>query len=113
MDLMRKHPDLVPTVIQADADFFARLSPATAEAARAVLEPRKFAIPRTWTVGHLVHKLRSKIKLPDKYAMFLFVRQDDSVLPCVSSTLQDTHDSFSDPDTGVLHITLTIERTFG
>lgn len=108
---LQRHPDTVPVVVEADEPTLLRLSPE----ASAVLESRRFAPPKTWTVAQFFAALRSRMRLPSQYAMFLFVSREpeDNVLPCNSSTMEEVYAEHADPSTGILWVTLVVERTFG
>lgn len=108
---LARHPDTVPVVVEADAPSMLRLS----EEAKSALECKRFAPPRAWTVGQFFARLRSRMCLPPQYAMFLFVSRtpEDNVLPCNAATMEQTYIDHGDPETGILWVTLVVERTFG
>lgn len=112
---LHKHPDTVPAIIRPDKDFYARLTPAVAQRVRKHLEVTKYAPPRDWTVARLMTRLRTRIDLPPKYALFMFLSDagDGHVLPCNTATLGELYEAHRSLTNGILYITLTIESTFG
>jgi len=101
---LARFPHTIPVIIQPDTD-----SPTAAIKAMAV---QKYAPPKTWTLAQFVQRVREKIKLQKKFAMFLFVGTDHR-LPCVSSTLDEIYEQHKDPETKILWFTMALESTFG
>lgn len=112
---LSRYPDTVPVVVEPDSQFFTRLSAAAAEKAREALSCPRFAPPKNWTVAQFYGRLRSRMSLPPQYAMFLFVsrEREDNMLPCSSSTMGELYAEHAEPETGILWVTLALEKTFG
>lgn len=108
---LRKHPETIPMVVIPDDNFYHRLDKQTAQAARDHFQTQRFAPPRDWTVAQLMSKFRERIKVPPKYAMFMFV--GDHTLPCNSATLGELFEEHKDPTTAILWMTMSVESTFG
>lgn len=112
---LEKHPETVPVIVKPDTNFYRRLGTGVAERVRSHLEVTKYAPRRDWTVAQLMARLRQRIDLPPKYALFMFLpcTAGDHVLPCNTALLGDLYEEHKSQTNGILYITLTIESTFG
>lgn len=102
-------------IIEADDVFYKHLSTRTAAVVRAHLGTTKYAPPREWRVAELMTRLRQRIELPPKYALFILINSPTKhhILPCVASSLGDLYDEHKDPEDSMLWTVLTVESTFG
>jgi microtubule-associated protein 1 light chain len=69
----------------------------------------KFIVPEDMTVAQLLYMLRSRIKLKDKEAIFLFF---DGNLLNTNSILKEVYHNYKKED-GILYIYMSTENTFG
>lgn len=112
---LERHPNTVPMIIETDDMFYKHLNTKTAATVKAHLETTKYAPPRDWRVAELMTRLRQRIELPSKYALFILLNSPTKqhILPCVANTLGDLYDEHKHPEDGMLWAVLTVESTFG
>lgn len=101
-------------VIETDDTFYQRLSKKAADVVRVHLETKKYAPQRDWSVAQLMTRLRQRIELPAKYALFILIDSPtrQHILPCASATLGSLYDEHKH-ESGMLWAVLTVESTFG
>jgi len=72
-----------------------------------ILKRRKWALPRTKTMGHIVEFLKKYIKLDPQEHSQLFLYVNQSFAPALDTTIGSVNDCFSSEGTLVLHYALT------
>ena len=73
------------------------------------LSKNKFLVPRSITFGQFMYIIRSRMKLKQEQALFIFV---NNILPTNSQTVQEIYQQHKDED-GFLYCLITAENTFG
>ena len=73
------------------------------------IDKNKFLVPGDVTVGSFIHIIRSRMKLSEKAALFLFCKNNIPPTCELMSIIYDTH---KDED-GFLYMCYTTENTFG
>ncbi|KAJ1425612.1 Ubiquitin-like domain superfamily [Sesbania bispinosa] len=68
-----------------------------------------YLVPRDLSVGHFIHILSSRLRLPPGKALFVFVK---NTLPQTASMMDSVYKSFKDED-GFLYMYYSTEKTFG
>jgi len=70
-----------------------------------ILKKKKWALPRSKTMGHIVEFLKKYMQLDQQQQLFLYVNQAFS--PALDTTIGSVNDCFSSEGTLVLHYALT------
>jgi GABA(A) receptor-associated protein len=94
--LMVQYPERVPVIIES------KIPDDTTGV-------QKFMILRNQTISQMIIKLRSRIKMSSRQAIFLFV---NNCLPPNSYTVGQVWDQHKKED-GILYIQYSLENTFG
>ena len=95
--LVRRHPDRIPVLIQAGN----KHTP--------TVERCKYLVPKTTTVGEFVAVIRRMTRVNPTQALFIFI---GGVLPPNTSTMESAYQTHRDED-GFLYLTYSLENTFG
>lgn len=75
------------------------------------LDTNLFGFNKNSSFSSIFAVIRSKLKIPMSYALFLFL-QKNNTLPNLSKTIDEIYDEYKDED-GFLYIVYTSENTFG
>lgn len=94
-----RHPDRVPCIVERGAR----------EQSLALIDRRKYLIPRDLTMGQFAYVIRRRIKLSAEHALFLMV--GDRLMPS-SALVASVYDECQHSD-GFLYVTYSSENTFG
>ncbi len=97
---MKKHPDRIPIYVRRDPNSHADLPD---------IRRHKFLVPSHFTMGHVLHIIRTWISVPPHQALFMFV---GNTHPSIHSPLIDVYQACKSPDQ-LLYVTYTTENTFG
>ncbi|RYR39615.1 hypothetical protein Ahy_A09g045177 isoform A [Arachis hypogaea] len=96
-DIIAKYPDRVPVIVERYA-----------KCDLPQLEKKKYLVPRDLSVGHFIHILSSRLRLPPGKALFVFVK---NTLPQTATLVDSVYQSFRDED-GFLYMYYSTEKTF-
>ncbi|KAI5450316.1 ubiquitin-like protein atg8 [Naganishia albida] len=96
--IKQKYSDRIPVICEKvkDSDI-------------AVLDKKKYLVPKDLTVGQFVYVIRKRIKLAPEKAIFIFV---DDVLPPTAALMSAIYEEHHDED-GFLYLAYSGENTFG
>jgi ubiquitin-like protein ATG12 len=72
-----------------------------------ILKKKKWALPRSKTMGHIAEFLRKYMQLDTEQSKQLFLYVNQSFAPAFDTTIGAVDDCFSSEGTLVLHYTLT------
>ncbi|CAF0867303.1 unnamed protein product [Rotaria sp. Silwood1] len=72
-----------------------------------ILKKKKWALPRTKTIGHIVEFLKKYMQLDAQQQQQLFLYVNQAFAPALDTTIGSVNDSFSSEGTLVLHYSLT------
>ena len=98
--VMKKHPDRIPIYVRRDPNSQADLPD---------IRRHKFLVPSHFTMGHVLHIIRTWISVPPHQALFMFV---GNTHPSIHSPLIEVYQACKSPDQ-LLYVTYTTENTFG
>lgn len=97
-NVLNKFPDRLPVIIESGRDDETRLLP-----------KRKYLVPRTLTMDHLIYIVRKQLQLSKDESIFIYVR---GLLLNPSMILPDVYERYASSD-GFLYITYAFESVFG
>ncbi|CAF0729467.1 unnamed protein product [Adineta steineri] len=72
-----------------------------------ILKKKKWALPRSKTMGHIVEFLKKYMQLDSQQQQQLFLYVNQSFAPALDTTIGSVNDCFSSEGTLVLHYSLT------
>lgn len=72
-----------------------------------ILKKKKWALPRTKTMGHIVEFLKKYMQLDPQQQQQLFLYVNQAFSPALDTTIGSVYDCFSSEGTLVLHYSLT------
>ncbi|CAF1171121.1 unnamed protein product [Rotaria sordida] len=72
-----------------------------------ILKKKKWALPRTKTIGHIVEFLKKYMHLDTQQQQQLFLYVNQAFSPALDTTIGSVNDCFSSEGTLVLHYALT------
>jgi ubiquitin-like protein ATG12 len=72
-----------------------------------ILKKKKWALPRTKTMGHIVEFLKKYMQLDAQQQQQLFLYVNQAFSPALDTTIGSVYDCFSSEGTLVLHYALT------
>jgi len=72
-----------------------------------ILKKKKWALPRSKTMGHIVEFLRKYMQLDTQQQQQLFLYVNQAFSPALDTTIGSVYDCFSSEGTLVLHYALT------
>jgi ubiquitin-like protein ATG12 len=72
-----------------------------------ILKKKKWALPRSKTMGHIVEFLKKYMQLDSQQQQQLFIYVNQAFCPALDTTIGSVNDCFSSEGTLVLHYSLT------
>jgi GABA(A) receptor-associated protein len=75
------------------------------------IDKHKYLVPFDTTLGYFIQVIRKRIQLPASSALFLFVGDNNNILP-INTKIGDIYHRFKNPD-GFLYIIYSMENVFG
>jgi len=96
---LKKHPNRIPVYVHVDDKSL-------------YMERNKYLVPNELTVAEFTRVIRGRSKIRACDAIFMFVNNQKKVLPPNGATFQDLYKEHRDNDQ-MLHVTYTLENTFG
>jgi ubiquitin-like protein ATG12 len=72
-----------------------------------ILKKKKWALPRSKTMGHIVEFLKKYMQLDSQQQQQLFIYVNQAFAPALDTTIGSINDCFSSEGTLVLHYSLT------